>query len=162
MENSSLSRISSLLWRIFDILRESVFTVARGPVVGTLGTIVGGGVAVRLWGPRSELEYSTWSNSLITGIYHAASARRHVLTFRPYQHVIIITMPYLEQFIANYTTHIYLDIYVWFNCCPMCFTCLQVKICDCPSHWCFCAYRTYHLIVSYNVRWMRLRSQKKK
>ena len=81
-------------------------------------------------------------------------------TFRPYQHVIIIAMPYLEQFIATYTSHIYFDIYFWFNFCPLCFNCLQLKFYECPSHWCFCACRTYHLILSYSVRRMRLRSQK--
>ena len=36
------------------------------------------------WGPRWKLSSSTWSNSLITGNYRTASARRHVLIFPPY------------------------------------------------------------------------------
>ena len=38
-------------------------------------------VALGLWDPRSKLGSSRLSNSLITGIYPAASARRHVLMF---------------------------------------------------------------------------------
>ena len=37
-----------------------------------------GGVALRLWGARSKLASSIRSNSLITGIYPAANARRLV------------------------------------------------------------------------------------
>ena len=48
---------------------------AHSLVVRTLGIIAGGGVALRLWGLRLLLGSSTWSNSLITGDYPAASAR---------------------------------------------------------------------------------------
>ena len=42
-------------------------------------------VAFRLWDPRPLLGSSTWSNSLITGNYAAASTRRHDLMFHPYR-----------------------------------------------------------------------------
>ena len=42
---------------------------------------VGGGIALSLWGPRSNLWSSTWNHSLITGIYPAAVARRPVSIF---------------------------------------------------------------------------------
>ena len=59
--------------------------VGHGRVVRTLGTIVGGRVALRLWDLCSKLGSSTWSNLLITDIYPAVSAWRHVPMFPPYK-----------------------------------------------------------------------------
>ena len=42
-------------------------------------------VSLRFWGWRSKLGSNPWSNSLRVGIYHAASARRHVLIFPQYK-----------------------------------------------------------------------------
>ena len=51
----------------------------HGRVIRMLGVIADGGVALRLWGRRSRLDYNTGNNSLIIGIYPVANARRHVL-----------------------------------------------------------------------------------
>ena len=64
----------------------------HGRVVRTLGIIVGGGVTLRLWAPRSILGSSTWSNSLNTGNHLAASTRRHVLMFLPYKKWYVLTI----------------------------------------------------------------------
>ena len=57
------------------------------------GIIAGGGVAWRLWGPRSLLGYSIWSNSLITGKYPDASARRDVLMIPTYKNNVFTPVP---------------------------------------------------------------------
>ena len=54
-------------------------------MVKTLGIIAGGRVALRLWSPGSKVNSSTWCNSLITGNYPAANARKLVLMFPPYK-----------------------------------------------------------------------------
>ena len=53
---SYLPRIGSILYRLFDTIRlmsVRLWRMAHGRVVSTLGTSVGGGVALRLWGPGS-------------------------------------------------------------------------------------------------------------
>ena len=59
--------------------------VGHSRVVRTLGTIVVGGVALRLWNPRAKLGCSTCRNSLISNIYPVARARKHVLMFPTYK-----------------------------------------------------------------------------
>ena len=84
-------RVGSLLYRVCDTIRPvpvRYWRTGHGLVVWTLGKIAGGGVAFILWGPRSNVGSSTWSNALITGIYPAVSARRHVLMFPPYKNNI--------------------------------------------------------------------------
>ena len=61
---------------------QSVWPMGLYRVVTTLGTIVGGGVALRVWGLRSNLKSCTSSNSLITGIHpfcQCAETRSRVL-----------------------------------------------------------------------------------
>ena len=77
-------RICSLLCRMCDTIRLVPVRFCRtghGLVVRTLSIIAGGGVALRLWGPRSKSGSSTWSNSLTIGNYAAASARNGVSCF---------------------------------------------------------------------------------
>ena len=50
---------------------------------------MGRGVSLRFWGPGSTLASTPWSNSLIIGIYCAASARRHVRMFPSYKTISI-------------------------------------------------------------------------
>ena len=59
---------------------ETALCVVNVRVVRKLGTIVGGGVVLKLWSSRSKLTPRKLSNSLITGIF---TARRHVLMFPP-------------------------------------------------------------------------------
>ena len=66
--------------------------IGHGIVVRTLSITAGGRVALRLWGPRLLLGSSTWSNSLKTANYPAASAQRHVLMFPAYNNDNIIIM----------------------------------------------------------------------
>ena len=70
--SSSQLRVGSLLYRVCDTIRTvpvRFWRTGHGLVVWTLGKLAGGGVALRLWGPRSNVGSSTWSNALITGIY---------------------------------------------------------------------------------------------
>ena len=69
--------------------------------VRPLGIIAGGGVALRLWGPRSLLGSSAWSNSLITGNYPDASARRHVPLFPAYKNNIYAPVPGVSSPVEN-------------------------------------------------------------
>ena len=66
--------------------------------------ITGGGVSLGLWGELSKRAYKTWSNSLITGIYPSASARRHCLMFPPYQNNV-----YMNYLRYNFIWHWFID-----------------------------------------------------
>ena len=69
--------------------------VGHGQEVRTPCTIVCGGVALRLWSPRSKLGSGIWSNSLITDIYFAANTRRHVRLFPPHKNNSYSTFQYI-------------------------------------------------------------------
>ena len=75
------NRDDLLLFRGCDIILLVLvrfWGTGHGRVARTLGIIAGDGLALRVWGPRSKLTTSTWSNSFITCIC-PASARRQIL-----------------------------------------------------------------------------------
>ena len=89
-------------WVWYYMASASLFLrTGHALVVRPLGIIAGGGVALRLWGPRSLLGSSTWSNSLITGYYPVASARRHVLMFPVYKNNIYAPVPGVSSPVEN-------------------------------------------------------------
>ena len=97
-----LLRVGLLLCLVCDaiwLVPVRFWRTGPGWVVRTLGIIAGGGVALRLWGPRSKLGSSTWINSLITDNYPAVSAQRHVLMFPPYTISKMIFLYFLTQVI---------------------------------------------------------------
>ena len=63
--------------------------------------ISGGGVALRLWGHWSKLGSGTWRDSLITGNYRAASARRQILMFPAYRFSIYMLVPVVRSPVEN-------------------------------------------------------------
>ena len=77
---------------------------AHSLVVRTLGIIADGGVALRLWGLRSLLGSSTWSNSLITGDYPAASV--HTVFQK-----MCKTVPQLQFFCNN--IRLFVHLHTW-------------------------------------------------
>ena len=111
--------------------------MGHGREVRTLGIIAGGGVVSRLWGPRSKLPSSIWSNSLITGIYSAVNARRHVLMFPPYKNNIYTPVPGVSSPVNRSCSESA-------RCCVGCVVpyglCQSVVLLFCFVLFCFCFY----------------------
>ena len=79
---------------VIPLVSIRLWRMGHGRMIRKLATAVGGEACLWDSGVLGSLQtYTSWSNSLITCVYPAANARRHVLIFSPYKIILIWLYP---------------------------------------------------------------------